>query len=79
MCKKVRFLSIFVANTPDSWVVLYWSFSVVLDDFWSSGQYDFGHSYGLCNWAQEKSRGEYVNIYLWMYIVVFAYECVVYL
>ena len=27
----------FVTSHPNSWVILYWSASIVLDDFWSSG------------------------------------------
>ena len=59
--KRAMICELFVANPPDSQVVLYWSVSLVLDGFWSSGHYCVYHKCSLWNWAEEKSPREYVN------------------
>ena len=38
----------FVTSHPNSWVILYWSASIVLDDFWSSG-HCVSQNWGLQN------------------------------
>ena len=59
--KRAMICEFFLANTPNSCSMLDWPVSIAPDNFWSTGPCGVSHNYGMWNWVQEKSPGEYVN------------------
>lgn len=59
-----------MTNPLNSWVVLYWPVSIILDDFWTFGHYVVSQNCDLWNWAQNKSLGKYEID--WLYTAIFA-------
>ena len=59
--KSAMIREFFMANTPNSCSMLDWPVSIAPDNFWSTGPWGVSHNYGMWNWVQEKSPGEYVN------------------
>lgn len=59
-----------MTNPLNSWVVLYWPVSIILDDFWTSGHYVVSQNCDLRNWAQKKSPGKHEID--WLYTAIFA-------
>ena len=52
-----------IANPPNSYVVLYWPVSLILDNFWSLWLCGVSRKCGL--WPKEKTPREYVNWSFW--------------
>lgn len=52
-----------IANPPNSYVVLYWPVSLILDNFWSLWLCGVSRNCGL--WPKEKTPREYVNWSFW--------------